>query len=106
MAGYQELVAEVISNARRDREKLEKLRDNLMTVDPQQQAIIDETPLAQLGVAENVARIHDVLVKVNGQLVELAKISAKLENPAADVRQDADDIYDTIERSGQDANVS
>lgn len=98
MARTEELFEEVIANARKDRAKLEKLRDNLTNLKPEQSDVIEAEPLAMLGVAENVARIHDVLVKVNGQLVELAKISAKLENPDADKSSDREDLFDVIEK--------
>lgn len=98
MARSEELIQEVIKNARKDRAALEKLRDNLTNITPDQEDVMDETPLAQLGVAENVARIHDVLVKVNGQLVELAKISIKQENPESDLSVDREDIFDEIEK--------
>lgn len=98
MGRTDKLFEEVLLNARKDREKLEKIRDNLTNMSPDQVAIVEETPLAMLGVAENVVKIHDVLVKVNGQLVELAKIAAKMENPESDLTPDSDDIYDELEQ--------
>lgn len=92
-----ELTKEVIENARKDRLALEKLRDNLTNIDPEQAEILEATPLAQLGVAENVARIHDVLVKVNSQLVELVKVKTKQLNPQGPSFSADDSIYDAIE---------
>lgn len=106
MSRTDDLFAEVLENARKDRAKLEKVRDNLTNMDPDQVAIVEESPLAMLGVAENVVKIHDVLVKVNGQLVELAKIAAKMEGPAEGQVPDSDDIYDELEQKETRTDVS
>ena len=103
MARTEDLFEEVIANARKDRAKLEKIRDSLTNIRPDQKEVLELEPLAMIGVVENVAKIHDVLVKVNGQLVELAKISAKLENPEADRVGDREDIFDAIEHANADA---
>ena len=98
MSRTEELFKEVIENARRDRQKPEKIRDNLIDLKPEQDEIVAIEPLANLGVAENVARLSDVLVKVNSQLVELAKISAKMDAPELDMGEEREDIFDTIEQ--------
>lgn len=106
MSRTDELFKEAIANARKDREKLEKVRDNLTNMNPDQVAIVEETPMAMLGIAENVVKIHDVLVKVNGQLVELAKIAVKMENPAENMAPDSEDIYDELEQKDPRTAVS
>ena len=106
MSRTEDLMKEVIENARRDRQKLEKVRDNLIDLKPDQDEIVALEPLANLGVAENVARISDVLVKVNSQLVELAKISVKIDSPQLDMSEDREDLFDKIEEHEKTAQVS
>lgn len=108
MARTEDLFKEVIENSRKDREKLEHIRDRILSAvdstDPDTLKVMEIEPLAMLGVAENIARISDVLVKVNSQLVELAKISVKIDNPVKELNSDRESMFDEIEKANSDSD--
>ena len=97
----EDLFDEILKNVRNDREKLTKVRDNI--IDGMTTTELAIEPLAMLGIAENIAKISDVLTKQNAQLVELTKVSVKSDNPEEDSLSEKDDIFDEIEASGTQA---
>jgi len=95
----EDLFEEILKNARSDRKTVEKVRDELIKLTSQPEVMVEG--MAMITVAENVAKLSDVLTKMNAQLVELTKVSVKTEAPT-DVKKvtDADSIFDEIEMSG------
>lgn len=51
-----------------------------------------------LGIADNIAKLSDVLTKMNAQIVELTKIAAKAERKEEGDNNDS--LFDEIESSG------
>lgn len=93
-----DLFQEILKNVRNDREKLTKVRDNIISGMNGIELQIE--PLAMLGIAEAVGKLSDVLTKQNAQLVELTKVSVKEDAPEEDADADRDSLYDEIESSG------
>lgn len=90
-----DLVSEIVQNARSDRMRLEDVCDAVVDA-----AKKTDDPLALLGLSEQMAAVTDSLTKNNAQLVEVAKIRAKNQQPK-DEKVD-DTIFDQIEH-GADA---
>ena len=93
-----DLFDEILKNVRNDREQVTLVRDNIIKGLSTLEVAIE--PLAMLGVAENIAKLSDVLTKMNSQLVELTKVSVKTDMPEEDVKSSKDSIFDEIEASG------
>lgn len=93
----EDLIQEALENARRDRKTVEKVRDQIVQLvsDPTIQA----ESLSLIGISDNVAKLSDVLTKMNAQIVELTKVTAKAEK-TDDKQSDKDSIFDEIEMSG------
>lgn len=99
------LTDEIITNARRDRKRLEAVADGLVNgfakvpVEGDDQNEFD--PEVAAAFAEEIAKIGDSLTKVNQQLVELVKIEHKNVPPVVDVSKlstkDVKDVYDQIQ---------
>jgi hypothetical protein len=83
-----DLVTEILTNARSDRHTIERVRDSLMNV-------LSSEDQANLGFAtENVARLSEALTKINAQLVELVKVGTKGVKETKE--KHADSIFDEI----------
>lgn len=84
----QSLVDEIQENVRRDRQRLEKLQDRILSSLEQEPHPDDGegdeelAPHALAAIAEGVARIADSLSRSNSQLVEIAKLQARESPPA------------------------
>lgn len=92
-----ELLQEILDNARSDREKLQDAYDSLMS------AVSEADPLQQAAIIEPVVMVADALTKNNSQLIELAKIRVKKDllsssnsNDLSDV--EVNDVLDEIEK--------
>lgn len=92
-----ELIQEALDNARRDRKNVESVRDHILklTQDPS----VNADGASVLGIADNIAKLSDVLTKMNAQIVELTKIAAKAER--VEDGKDNESLFDEIE-SGQE----
>lgn len=91
-----DLFEEILKNVRDDREKVKTVRDSIVSLVGGD--VSEKEPLTMLAISENVAKLSDVLTKMNSQLVELTKVSVKkdiLKPP-----DERDDIFDEIESSG------
>ena len=93
-----DLFEEILQNVRDDREKVKLIRDHIVKLVSVEEVNVE--PLAMIGIAENMAKLSDVLTKMNSQLVELTKVSVKTDTSADDVRTEKDSIFDEIEASG------
>lgn len=102
-----DLIDEVIENARRDRARLERVADALLTVS----ADTEEAPAegeekianaaASAAVSEELSKVTDSLTKINQQLVELVKHQRR--NQAAEDEKklenaDKEDVYSMLEK--------
>lgn len=98
MAKADELLEEILQNVREDRSKVKEIRDKIvkLAVDPDQAATFASEPLAMVGIAENVAKLSDVLTKMNAQLVETMKVSARRDRGEQDPQAEKDSIFDEI----------
>lgn len=93
MSKTEDLFQEILGNIRKDRVSVEKMRDRLLYGIGADEG---EGPQITVGeIAENVAKLSDVLTKMNSQLVELTKLSSKSDK-SEDVMT-SDDLYDAIE---------
>lgn len=100
----ESLTDEIISNARRDRKRLEAVADGLVNgfakVPSQEDDDPNEfNPDVAAAFAEEIAKIGDSLTRVNQQLVELVKIEGKKvvdQNPVKLGKEDIDDVYNEI----------
>ena len=95
-----DLFDEIVQNVRDDRAKVIVIRDNIISGISTLEVAVE--PLAMLGVAENIAKLSEVLTKMNSQLVELTKVSQKSDSPESDMSTDKDSIFDEIESSGSE----
>lgn len=94
---FDELVAEILQNARNDRKSLEDLRKKILDHAEKLGKEPDSEPLVLIGISENIAKVSDVLNRTNAQLVDLSKILVKR---GADKKQnDRDDLFNAIEDS-------
>lgn len=108
----EELFAEIAKNVRADREKLRIVRDKLVTVItgtvPGQIDDEDNQQIGMIDLVENLAKIADVMVKQNNQLIELSKVTSKNDDPEAEDNADKDSLFDEIEEekklAGEPAN--
>jgi hypothetical protein len=100
------LTEEIISNARRDRKRLEAVADGLVNgfakvPDETSGEEVEFDPEIAAAFAEEIAKIGDSLTKVNQQLVELVKIEQKnappAENPVKLGAKDVESVYDSIQ---------
>jgi len=100
----ESLADEILNNVRKDRAQVERVRDHI--IDIVENESMSEEPLGMLGIAENVAKLSDVLTKMNAQLVELTKINVKHDKDTDDPKTEKESIFDEIESSGSgdDAN--
>lgn len=91
----EDLFTEILENSRRDRKTVEAVRDDLVTLSK-----VADLPegVTSLAISENIARLSDVLTKMNSQLVEMTKISVKVDQPDKS-KDDSGSIYDEIELS-------
>lgn len=87
------LINEALENSRKDRKKLEGVRDQI--IDLGNDASLLAEPTGIIAIAEHVSKLADVLTKMNAQLVEMSKIAAK--SDAEDQSSDKDSIFDEIE---------
>jgi alkanesulfonate monooxygenase SsuD/methylene tetrahydromethanopterin reductase-like flavin-dependent oxidoreductase (luciferase family) len=100
----KELIDEAIENARRDRARLEKVANALLTVseDTEEAPAEGEEKIANAAasaaVSEELSKVTDSLTKINQSLIELVKhqrrqqIDDKLDN------NDKDDVYSRLEK--------
>lgn len=89
-----DVIDEIHSNAQEDRERLTGVRDKIIeNFDPSDQ-------FARSAVADNVARLSDSLARINGQLLEIAKIRLKetvvRARMEAGSESDPDSMFDEI----------
>lgn len=94
-------MAEIISNARRDRKRLEAVADGLLegsraSADPDSPEGEINTEVAA-AFAEEIAKISDSLTRTNQQLVELLKADRK-SAAAAPTRLDSADVEDALDQ--------
>jgi len=92
-----DLFLEILENVRYDRKKVAAIRDRIVDIATSDNPAMTIEPLAMLGAAENIAKLSDVLTKMNSQLVELTKVSSKSDNPDSEEQDNKDDIFDAIE---------
>lgn len=96
----EDLFQEILGNIRKDRVSVERMRDTLMgsaaSLGSDDEEDVQQPP-ALPEIAENVAKLSDVLTKMNSQLVELAKMKAKSEGLEDDGLFDSDEVYAEIE---------
>lgn len=100
----KELFEEVIENARRDRARLEKVADALLTVS----ADTEEAPAegeekianaaASAAVSEELSKVTDSLTRINQGLIELVKHQRKTMQQEEDKKMDAKDKEDVYAR--------
>lgn len=103
----KELYEEVIENARRDRARLEKVADALLTVS----ADTEEAPAegeekianaaASAAVSEELSKVTDSLTKINQGLIELVKYQRKTQAQEDEKRMettDKEDVYARLEK--------
>lgn len=116
MKTKMDLIEEVIENARKDRARLEKVADALLTVsaDQPEAPAQGEEKIAQAAasaaVSEELSKVTDSLTKINQQLVELVKHqrkSADMDTAKSLDKGEKDDIYAQmeLERKGKGKNV-
>jgi len=93
----EELILEVLENARKDRRTIERVRDQIINLanDP---SLADGISI--IGIAENVGYLGEVLTKMNSQIVELVKVAEKSETPE-DGQQEKDSIFEEIESANK-----
>lgn len=92
------LIEEILKNSRSDRESVEKIRDSM--IESVGGEVVMEEPglgLTPIVIAENIARLSDVLNKNNAQLIELVKMISKEDAAAEREGADRDSIFDEIE---------
>lgn len=98
----EDLIKEIIENARRDRARLEDVSSALLSSITVAGV---EDPLAKAAMAEQLARVTDSLSKTNQQLVELVKIHAK-QDPAGKAKamaeSDKESLFDEIQEAPQE----
>lgn len=103
MASKENLIEEIIANARRDRRRLEEVADGLMhgfSSSPIDEESDDVNPEVAAAFAEEIAKISDSLTKTNQQLVELVKIESKKEPAEKQISLDkkqVDEVYEEIQ---------
>lgn len=93
------LIEEILDNSRRDRKTVEKIRDQILKLASSPEMMSE--PLTSVGIAENIAKLSDVLTKMNAQLVELSKVSSKHDHEDVDPKDEKEQIFDEIESSGE-----
>lgn len=81
---------EILKNARNDRNKVEILRDQLLRS-------VDYSDPSWVAICETIVRISDSLTRNNSQLVEILKMSPKLDGKDESKDSDKDSIFDEIE---------
>jgi hypothetical protein len=98
-------VEEVITNARRDRIRLEKVADALLTVSADDQVRSEgEQMIAQAAasaaVSEELSKVTDSLTKINQQLVELIKHQRRMSDSDESKKLadgEKDEVYNRLE---------
>jgi hypothetical protein len=111
-----DLIEEVIANARRDRSRLEKVADALLTVssDTPEAPAEGEEAIAQAAasaaVSEELSKVTDSLTKINQQLVEIVKHqrrTADVDEAKTLDKNEKEDIYAQMEneRKGKSKSV-
>lgn len=96
------LIEEIISNARRDRKRLEAAADGLANGmkqgDPEDPESGSYDPDVAAAFAEELSRLGDSLTRVNQQLVELVKADRKksAEEPTKLGKAEVEEVYDEI----------
>lgn len=94
----------MIANARRDRARLEKVADALLTVsdDTEEAPAVGEEKIANAAasaaVSEELSKVTDSLTKINQQLVELVKHERKQRQNDEDKKMDTSDKEDVYQR--------
>jgi hypothetical protein len=110
----EELIAEIVANARRDRKRLEAVADGLangfkkpIAGDDAESDDFDSDVAAAF--AEEIAKVGDSLTRVNQQLVELVKSEKKNVDvddgkPKKLKPADVEDVYDNIQPEEESLN--
>jgi len=108
----KELFEEVIENARRDRARLEKVADALLTVS----ADTEEAPAegeekianaaASAAVSEELSKVTDSLTKINQGLIELVKHQRRTQQQQDDEKMNSDDKEDVYKRLEKERSKS
>lgn len=103
------IVEEIVENVRKDREKLKTVRDQLVKMVTNPDDIFKSSlvhgeeadpalPLFDISdTVENIARVADVMVKQNAQLLEVAKLRSKSAGPEKPTTPD--ELFDEIENA-------
>ena len=103
----KELFDEVIENARRDRARLEKVADALLTVstDTEEAPAEGEEKIANAAasaaVSEELSKVTDSLTKINQSLVTLVTLERKRAQAEDDKKmenEDKEDVYARLEK--------
>lgn len=98
-----ELVTEIVSNARRDRKILEGVQDAIEKTSVQ--GTDPDSPELKVLMAEKISLISDSLARVQQTLVELAKIKSREKSRVAgkgDPQAEREGLYKEIEGSSDD----
>lgn len=100
----EQLIDEIIANARRDRARLEAVADGLVNgfADIPLGGEADDKfdPEIAAAFAEEISKIGDSLSKINHELVELVKLDSKKDRPGSPVKLDeqaVEEAYDAIQ---------
>jgi hypothetical protein len=101
----EDLIAEILRNARRDRVRLETVADGLvngfsLVPKPGEQSEQDFDPEVAAAFAEEISKIGDSLSKINHELVELVKLDRKSQpddGPKKLGPDQVEDAYDEIQ---------
>lgn len=103
----KDLVEEIKENARKDRQRLEKLCDDILKLTENAELMAQEGTSVVL--AEHLTRATDSLTKVNSQLVELAKLQTKKEMIEKEIDakkgNQSDELFDEIEKDGGEPDL-
>lgn len=97
----EDLIDEIIANARRDRKRLESVADGLIQKynDTSDFAATEESqaqadPEVAAAFSEELAKVSDSLTKINQQLVEIVKVEKKSSSAQADGKLSSEDVED------------
>lgn len=88
-----DILDEIHANAVEDREKLRDVRDKMVS------SFDSADPLVRMATADNVARLSDSMVRVNAQLLEIAKLKLKEDisnKKMSSEDDDPDSMFDEI----------
>lgn len=102
----EELIAEILENARKDRKRLEAVADGLLEGSKTFLSEDDEGEInteVAAAFAEEVAKVSEVLTRINHELVELVKVDKTVDRlvPTQLKPSEVDEVYDSIQPEEQ-----